>query len=343
MNYGSLGSRGPKSSFSTKSSLLASQAIFGFLQYKTAEGLSPNTLKNYEHALRLWSQWVDDKPVHQFTAEDLRSYFAWLRTEYKPQRFSGDDRPLAPKSLRNAYIGFCAFFTWASKEFTFTSPMKSVPAPKFEDPPIEPFKQDEVERLLKATEYMKEAATDRRKKFVMRRSTAKRDRAIVLFLLDTGLRAGELCSLTIGDVEQKLGRVQVKHGVAGGAKGGKGRIVYIGKATRTAVWRYLVSREDANNPTSPLFLGKNDRPLNKTALRLMIGHLGVRANVQKCYPHRFRHTFAITYLRNSGDLFTLQALLGHSTLEMVQHYARIAEVDVADAHRRASPADNWHL
>ena len=83
--------------------------------------------------------------------------------------------------------------------------------------------------------------------------------------------------------------------------------------------------------------------MNKNALRLLMAHLGNKAGVKKCHPHRFRHTFAITYLRSGGDVFTLQSLLGHSTLDMVQHYARIAEIDVQEAHRRASPADNWRL
>jgi integrase/recombinase XerD len=162
-------------------------------------------------------------------------------------------------------------------------------------------------------------------------------------LLDTGLRASELCSLKVGDVDIKTGRVEVRHGRAGGAKGGKGRAVYIGKSTRRALWLYLAGREDGDQADEPLFMGKFHRPLNKTALRHLMVSLGKKAGVKNCHPHRFRHTFAITYLRSGGDVFTLQSLLGHAALSMVQHYARIAEIDIAQAHKRASPADNWHL
>src|SRR5512147_1434893 len=140
-------------------------------------------------------------------------------------------KKLSPKTVYNLYISVASFFTWASREFQIDNPVKGVPRPRVpEDAPVEPFKKEEIELLIKACDFCEEAITDRRRKFVMQRSTAKRDKAILLALLDTGLRASELCALRIGDVDMKSGRVQIRAGEAGKAKGGKGRIVYVGKS-----------------------------------------------------------------------------------------------------------------
>ncbi len=141
----------------------------------------------------------------------------------------------------------------------------------------------------------------------------------------------------------ETGRVTVEHGVIGGAKGGKGRTVFLGKSSRRSLWRYLTTRDDGDDPESPLLLAVSERNMSTNALRLLIKSLARKADVKKAYPHKFRHTFAITYLRSGGDVFTLQALLGHSTLDMVRHYAKIAEIDIEKAHRKASPVDNWRL
>jgi integrase/recombinase XerD len=324
-------------------SLSLAKAISGFLQYKAAEGLSPNTLQSYQRDLKLWLEYAGDIPLHQIKTALLQDYFVWLRTDYKPRRITGNAQALASKTIHNFYISLCAFFTWANREFQLPNPIKAVPVPKFEQAPIEPFTKEEVEALLKACELCNEAKTTDRRKYIMRRSTGRRDQAIILTLLDTGLRASELSALKVGDVDLKTGKVLVKHGRLGGAKGGKGRTVYLGKAARRVLWRYLAEREDGEDPEAPLFLVKYDRPMNKNALRMLIVHLGKKVGVKNCHPHRFRHTFSITYLRSGGDVFTLQSLLGHTTLDMVQHYARIAEIDVQEAHRRASPADNWRL
>ncbi len=174
----------------------------------------------------------------------------------------------------------------------------------------------------------------------MRRLNANHYQAIIITLLNTGLRASEVCALTLNNVDLKSGRMKIRHGAEGGAKGGKGRTVYLGKVARKAVWHYLANREDGENPKAPLFISAGDRPFTKDSLRVLITRLGDRAGVMKTYPHKFRHTFTITYLRSGGDLFTLQSLPGHGSLDMVRHYARTTEVDVEQVHRKASLADN---
>jgi integrase/recombinase XerD len=324
------------------SGLKLSDAIEGFLQFKMAEGRSPRTIVGYRHDTREWLAFAGDKDVAKIDAPELRAFLNYLRTDYKPRRFSAELTTLSPKTIRNFWVTLSAFFTWLCNEFDQASPMKNVPAPRFAKAEVEPFEKEDIRAMLKACEFKREAQTDYRRRFTMRRATALRDQAIILVLLDTGLRASELCALNMGDADLKTGKVVVRHGPTGGAKGGKGRIVYLGKAAHRSLWRYTVTREDKNDEDAPLFTAVNHR-VNRDALRQLIAHLGEMANVKKCHPHRFRHTFAITYLRSGGDLFTLQRQLGHSSLDMVQHYARVAQVDVELAHRRASPADNWRL
>ncbi|MCD4674123.1 MAG: site-specific integrase, partial [Anaerolineaceae bacterium] len=249
----------------------------------------------------------------------------------------------SPKTLRNVWVTLSSFYAWAALEFEITNLMKTIPAPRFKVTPVEPFTQEEVQTMLKVCLYSREVHPGNRRSFVMRLANGARDQAVILVLLDTGLRASELCSLRITNIDLKTGRTEIKHGVVGGAKGGKGRTVFLGKATRRSVMRYLVKREDADWPDAYLFVSKADRPFNPNSLRQLIKSIAERAEVKNAYPHRFRHTFAITYLRSGGDLFTLQALLGHSSLDMVKRYARIAEIDVEQAHRKASPVDNWRL
>ena len=93
-----------------------------------------------------------------------------------------------------------------------------------EDAPVEPLKKEEIELLIKACDFCEEAVTDRRRKFIMQRSTSKRDKAILLTLLDTGLRAGELCALRVGDVDMKTGKIRIRPGEAGKLREARGEL-----------------------------------------------------------------------------------------------------------------------
>jgi site-specific recombinase XerD len=83
--------------------------------------------------------------------------------------------------------------------------------------------------------------------------------------------------------------------------------------------------------------------MGRTGLAQYLRRLGKRAGVDDTHPHRFRHTFAITFLRNGGDPYSLQAILGHTTMDMVKTYLNIAQVDLDAAHKRASPVEGWKL
>ena len=115
---------------------------------------------------------------------------------------------------------------------------------------------------------------------------------------------------------------------------------YTAKLTNLPDWRITCFFVDRDDPESPVFINRGNHPFNSNSLRHLIVRLADKAGVKAAHPHKFRHTFAITYLRSGGDVFTLQALLGHSSLDMVRHYAQIAEMDIERVHRKASPVDN---
>jgi integrase/recombinase XerD len=187
------------------SGLNVAKALSGFLQYKSAEGLAPVTVAGYQRDLKLWIEFQGDTVVGEIRSQHIVAFLSYLRTDYVPRRIVCDNsRKLTPKTVYNIYISLASFFTWASREFDMANPVKGVPGPRVPpDLPVEPFKKEEVEALIKACDFCGEAVTDRRRKYVAQRSTGKRDKAILLALLDTGLRASELCALRIADVDMK--------------------------------------------------------------------------------------------------------------------------------------------
>lgn len=320
-----------------------SQAISGFIFYKSATGKSKNTIAEYHVNLRkLRSYIADDPPLCSITRTHLVQFFAWLQNGYQSEpdgvaprgRFS-----LSQKSILNIHVNLSSLWAWAVEEgYAESNVVRSIAPPVPDLPVIQPFTKDEIAALLKACDrtrtWKSRVATS------TTRITADRDRAIILLLLDTGLRASELCGVTLDALDLKTNSVKVL------GKGRRERIVPFGRRTARALWTYITPRLATLTPTAPVFSVGPDadpRPFNRYALVKILARLGQRAGVRGVHAHRFRHTFAITFLRNGGGEFALQRILGHSTLEMVKRYTAIADSDVANAHQQASPVDNWKL
>ena len=293
-----------------------SRVVEGFLLAKAAEGLSQNTLRDYEVHLRRLIERGNGACLHEISSTDINQFFHWLRFEFLITRRGNqpiEPRPLSPKTVRNAWAALSSFWKWACVEFDIPSPFR-VPAPKAVTRAIEPLTKGEIWSLLAAT-------------------VNKRDRALVLTLLDSGARVSELCHANIGDLDLKTGQLWLTK-----TKNSRPRPTYVGTTARKSLWSYLAVRDSDSD--APLFESRSRR-MNRNSVRLVLTRLGKRAEVSQVHPHRLRHTFAICYLRNAGDVFTLQQLLGHSDLNMVRRYLHLAQSDLAEAHRRASPADKF--
>lgn len=197
------------------------------------------------------------------------------------------------------------------------SPMEMIKAPIARRHQVDPFTPQQLEALLNAA---------------LQSHHAKRNVALALFLPDTGCRASEACAVTAADIDLPGRRCRIM------GKGGKVRTVVFGAETAEALARYLVIVPRERNEA--LFLSERGLRMTRSGLLQFCERLGRAAHVEDCHPHRFRHTFAVMFLRAGGHAFALQTLLGHTTMTMTQRYVALAEADLDTAARHFSPADS---
>jgi integrase/recombinase XerD len=314
-----------------------SKAIEGFELSRLADGYAPVTLRGYRSSLGLLARYLEDPEVEKITSENLKAFMHHLRADYRPERPSGNVEPLATASHHRYWKAIRSFFKWAAEDLKTGRPDLELKMPQFTTREIVPFSHEEIARLLKACENSLPVVGTKRRAYQCKRPTAVRDRALILVLLDTGVRAGECARLRIRDANLENGEMYVKpHHV----RKTRPRTVYLGKSARKALWKYLTTREDPR-PDDPLLATIDGKPMTQGSILKVIYAVGRASGVRNAHPHRFRHTFAIQFLRNGGDVFTLQRLMGHATLEMVRHYLALADADSAEAHRKSTPVDRW--
>jgi len=285
-----------------------------FLIDRQARELSRYTLKFYRDFLRTFIEYCNANSltfIQQITSDFLRRYFLAFGEKHNPGGVHG------------AYRTLRAFFQWLMKEEVMASdwknPMLKVKAPKVVLDPLEPISIQDVRAL---------SNTCQRGDLI-----GERDRALFLFLLDTGARAREACNMNIKDVDLNTGAVMIRYG-----KGGKSRMVFIGRTTRRAMRGYLRQRQDSS---PALFVSKDEERLTYDGLRQLLERRAKRAKLSnKPKLHGFRRAFALNMLRSGVDIFVLQRLMGHSDLQVLRRYLAQNDEDNQLAHMRGSPVDN---
>ncbi|MGD8474111.1 MAG: tyrosine-type recombinase/integrase [Anaerolineae bacterium] len=308
-----------------KNGITLSQAIEGYFVAAHARRLSRHTLRDYDTTFRRFETFLGrDPPLAKIGTAQVTA-------------FLGSLDHISAKTLLNYHTGLAALWTWAVKEGIVDQRIvHRVERPKPEQREILPYTRRDLQVMLVACDHTSAYVRPGKRKSNHSRPTADCDRAIILLLVDTGMRASELCNLRIRDLDMANHRVHVME------KGRKERLLPIAACTSQAIWRHLVTRDDAA-PKAFLFPTSEGTRLSRHSLRRMLKRTGDRAGIRGANVHRFRHTFAIQLLRNGGNIFALKRMLGHSSLKMVDVYLDIAQADVESAHQQASPVTNWGL
>lgn len=288
-----------------------SQAVEAHRLDLLARRLSPATVTKYQLWLGSFVKFLEGqgvKSAQEMTAAHIRVYLAGLAE----RGLSAHTQHTAARCVR-AWLNFLV----GEGELP-ESPMKRVKMPKLDNRILPAFTAEDVQALLAAC-------------------LNGRDKAIVLCLLDTGLRAREFVGLNVGDVDTRTGAVMVRLG-----KGGKDRQVYLGARSRQALQRYL-RRRDASTlgNASPLWVSRwTGARLRRAGLRQVLRRLAERSGVENCHPHTFRRTFALWSLRAGMDVYSLQRLMGHVDLTMLRRYLALVEADLQTAHKEHGPVDS---
>lgn len=274
--------------------------------------LSEHTQRGYKTRIKRFGVWCQSKKISlkSITPAVVAAYLQDLRA--KVSEATGD--PLAPATLHGHMRAIKTFLFWCAKPPQKYLPLEipqNLVMPKIDLKIIQPFTKEQIHRLQVAVTQ---------NHFPM---IVARDKAVLAVLLDTGIRAAELCSLTLENVHitPQDGFLKVM------GKGRREREVPLGKQSRLLLRDYI-KHYRLNIENEPhVFISHRHDPLTTNALRAMFKAWMRRAKISgvRCSPHDCRHTYAINFLLQGGNLYVLSRLMGHSSISVTEVYLRAVE------------------
>lgn len=284
------------------------QVLEGFLLDRKAQGVSKKTYGLYYKELNYFKDFIEKKgifSIDEITPNAIRQYL----DELSSHRNSG--------GCHMAYRTIKSLTYWWEQELDgdYISPMRKVKAPRLEKKLLEPVDLGDVRKMIDACDGR----------------FSYRDKAILHALLDTGCRANEFISMDREDLDIERGLIFVRYG-----KGGKQRMVIVGKQSRKAIRSYLRHRKD----TCPaLWVTDDQNRLTYWGLRQIVRRAAERAGLEEPSLHSFRRAFVVAMLRKRVNIMTIRNLMGHADLRVLERYANQSAVELEDAYRDGSPGD----
>jgi integrase/recombinase XerC len=273
------------------------------------KNLSENTSKSYERDLKKLHLFLLDLNISEYSQISAETCSAWVGSLYSQNN--------NPKSIQRHLSSAKGFFRFLKKNNLIeSSPFELISAPKSSSTLPEVLSPEDVEQLLN---------------FKPTNMIEIRDMAIVELMYSSGLRVSETANINISDFEENKTFLRVL------GKGSKTRLVPMGRFAINAINNWLMEREKILNNTDALFLNSKGTRLTVRSIQLRLKKMAVKQGLPPIHPHMLRHSFATHMLESSGDLRTIQELLGHSSLSTTQIYTKLDYQHLAKIYDQAHP------
>lgn len=289
------------------------EAFEDFMNEKEANGLANASLISYETTFKAFCKFFDF--TTDTTTEDIEQQliFKWIGS----MRLDG----LKPASINHYLRDIRAFLYWCMDETRgYMQPFK-IQTVKAQEEQLKLYTDEELELLLQ-----KPRRTDS--------FTTWRTWTIVNWVLATGNRASTICDVKLTDIN--FSRKEI---VLGHTKNKKAQIIPLSSSLETVLKEYIRRWRSEAPKDGWLFPNVGEEKLTTNALRLSYGRYTEACGVEKSNIHGLRHNFAKGWIRNNGNQFTLQNIMGHSTLDMTKKYVRLFAEDIKNDYDAFSPLD----
>jgi len=273
------------------------------------KNLSENTTKSYKRDLKKLYLFLEKLNVTNYSDIKEEICSAWIGDLYSQNN--------KPKSIQRHLSSAKGFFRFLKKNnLISSSPFELVTAPKSSNTLPEVLSPEDVEQLLN---------------FKPSNTIEIRDMAIVELMYSSGLRVSETVNINISDFEENMSFLRVI------GKGSKTRLVPMGRFAINAINNWLNERMKISNNTDALFLNSKGSRLSVRSIQLRLKKMATKQGLPPVHPHMLRHSFATHMLESSGDLRTIQELLGHSSLSTTQIYTKLDYQHLAKIYDKSHP------
>jgi len=290
-----------------------------FLEYTEIErGRAVKTVENYDHYLAVFFEQMKVKTVDDITEPKIREFRLWLN------RQPGTGRDTMKRRTQNYYlIALRAFLKFLRKRGIEGLNPERIELAKVPERQIDVITASELNRLLTAPKDALAMEKDEYKRLCL-----MRDMAILELFFSTGLRVAELCALN-ADIDLSRDDLSVR------GKGDKVRVVFLSDSAKETVRDYLKARKDMEEA---LFIdGTRNKPrriIPRDIQRHIKKYASMAGITGKVSPHTLRHVFATDLLSNGADIRSVQALLGHASINTTQIYTHVTDSHLREVHKR---------